>query len=165
MPYIPYNPFNNGSIIQEDASSDYPKINFAEKKLFGHTFAKEDITHRLSRLEKRLFKTDYPYMSLAERTDNISSQVGLDQYAGISQNELAKMEQRIFMKIYPKDDVQMRITRLEKEIFGAMQAGDLDERFDVLRSATKYYNAFPPKLANQIPYYSNPYQYQQGVIY
>ena len=96
-------------------------------------------------------------MSLADRMENIISRVGFDRYADISQRELAIMEQRIFMKTYPKDSVEMRIVRLEKEIFGAMQGGDLNTRYDVLRTATKYYNAYPHKLSNQIPYYSNPY--------
>ena len=156
IPYVPYKPYNM-PIIHEDKGSDYPKITQAEQQLFGRSYTNEDITNRLSRLENKLYGKELDYLSLSERTDNISRNIGMNEYSTISQNELAQMEQRIFMKIYPNDDSQMRITRLEKEIFGAMQAGDLDERFNTLKSATQYYNAFPPNLANQIPYYSNPY--------
>ena len=96
-------------------------------------------------------------MSLSERSENITRKIGMNSYTTVSNNELAQMEQRIFMKTYPYDDPQMRITRLEKEIFGAMQGGDLTQRVETLRSATKYYNAFPPQLSNQSTYYSNPY--------
>ncbi|MBO5948507.1 hypothetical protein J6Q66_06710 [bacterium] len=156
IPYTPYKPYNMPA-IHEDKGFDYPKITQAEEQIFGKNFINEDITNRLNRLEKKLFGKNLDYLSLSERTDNISRNVGFNQYASISPNELAEMEQRIFMKIYPNDDAQMRITRLEKEVFGAMQAGDLDERYETLKSATQYYNAFPPNLANQIPYYSNPY--------
>lgn len=167
VPYKPYNPYNTTTPNNTNYLSQYPKIDKAEKKLFGKIFRNEDITSRLSRLESKLFQTNYHYLSLAERTENISQKIGFNEYATISQNELAQMEQRIFMKIYPHDNTQMRITRLEKEIFGAMQGGDLDERFETLQSATQYYNAFPSNnLSNQIPYYSNPYyeSFQQPKI-
>ena len=159
LPYTPYNPYNSGStVVMKDVNeSAYPKINQAEQRIFGRTYANEDITGRLSRLESKIFGKAFPYMSLSERTENITQRVGLDSSAVISNNELAQMEQRIFMKTYPYDDPQMRVTRLEKEIFGAMQGGDLAQRVETLRSATKYYNAFPPKLSNQSTYYSNPY--------
>ena len=156
LPYSPYNPYAS-TTSREDTDTDYPKINLAEKQLFGKTYQNEDITNRLSRLEHKLFKTNYQYLSLAERTDNITRKMQIGEFSGISPRELSVMEQRIFMKTYPQDDAEMRITRLEKEIFGAMQGGDIKERFETLQSATKYYNAFPPKLSNQIPYYSNPY--------
>ena len=157
LPYNPYSPYESTSTTREDADTDYPKINLAEKQIFGRTYQNEDITSRLSRIESKLFGTSYKYMSLAERTDNISQKIGIGEFLNISPRELSSMEQRIFLKTYPQDDAEMRITRLEKEIFGAMQGGNIQERFETLQSATKYYNAFPPKLSNQIPYYSNPY--------
>jgi len=156
LPYNPYNPYAETSAIREDADTDYPKINLAEKKIFGKTYANEDITTRLSRLENKLFGNNYQYMSLSERTDNINQKIGIGEFSNVSPRELSKMEQKIFMETYPNDDIDMRITRLEKEIFGAVQGGEIEERFDTLKNAAKYYNTYPQNFSNQKFYYSAP---------
>lgn len=50
--------------------TDYPTVSQMEQKLFGKTFVKEDITLRLSRLEKQVFKITQNG-GLADRVDNL----------------------------------------------------------------------------------------------
>lgn len=50
--------------------TDYPTVTQMELKEFGKTFAKEDITQRLTRLETQVFKMPQAG-SLSDRTDNL----------------------------------------------------------------------------------------------
>lgn|GEM_PF-1795538 len=62
----------NGSVnaSPEPGETDYPTVSQMELKLFSKTFPKEDITQRLARLEKQVFKMPQTG-SLADRTDNL----------------------------------------------------------------------------------------------
>lgn len=61
--------------------TDYPTVGQMEQKLFGRTYAKEDITVRLARLEKQVFKI-VQGGSLADRVDNLRLVVLGDVPAG-----------------------------------------------------------------------------------
>ncbi len=50
--------------------TDYPTVSQMELKLFGKTFVQEDITQRLARLEKQVFKIQQNG-ALADRVDNL----------------------------------------------------------------------------------------------
>lgn len=51
-------------------ATDYPTVTQMEQKVFGKSFVQEDITQRLSRLEKQVFKSTQNG-SLADRSDNL----------------------------------------------------------------------------------------------
>jgi hypothetical protein len=56
--------------VPEAGETDYPTVTQMELKAFGKTFAKEDITQRLTRLENKVFKMPQTG-SLSDRTDNL----------------------------------------------------------------------------------------------
>jgi len=71
-------------------------------------------------------------------TDNETLVAG--QFSG-----LENMERQIFNQTFEYDLAKNRIERLEQKIFGAIQNGTLEERFLVLKSASKNYKAFNPE--------------------
>jgi hypothetical protein len=65
----------SSSPMQQEATpapgeTDYPAVTQMEQKRFGKTYAQEDITQRLTRLEKNVFKT-VQTGALADRVDNL----------------------------------------------------------------------------------------------
>lgn len=134
-----------------DASVSYPKIDKIEHSLYGHSYSKQDILARLSRIESSIFSTTYPNLSLSQRVDNIVANFNqINNYKNISKNELSNIESKIFHQSYPENDVQSRIERLEQQVFGAVQSGDITSRYETLRTVTRKTNT------NQ--YAQNPYQ-------
>src|SRR5574344_2048603 len=101
---------------QESIKENYPKIDEVEQKIFNQTFNNDDVSKRLDRIELSLFKKKYIHRSLSQRLDNVLGYMAEnEQFSGISTNELSMIEKRIFNRIYNKDDILTRITRLEKE--------------------------------------------------
>ena len=72
---------------------------------------------------------------------------------------ISKLEKQVFQETFEGDSPQVRIERLEQKIFGAVQNGDLQERFYVLQSAVKTYKTF-----NQSPQYAQNYSYRPPVF-
>lgn len=85
MPSTPKAPVNTGNLPGQTAGqttasqssgtpapneTDYPTISEMERKLFSKTYTNEDITTRLARLEKEVFKVPQTG-TLAERSDNL----------------------------------------------------------------------------------------------
>jgi len=60
----------SASPAPEPGETDYPTVSQMEQKLFGKTYVHEDITLRLNRLEKEVFKT-VQTGALADRVDNL----------------------------------------------------------------------------------------------
>lgn len=137
--------------------NSYPKVSQVENILFKQSFDNEDIYYRLNRIEQKMFKKTNTNLSLAERLDYVISRIDPAQMYNIPLDGLAKAEYKIFNRQYPNDDLETRIIRLEKEMLGAMQSGNLDERYEVVASAAKHYNAFP--YTDQQPFGQQPYTY------
>lgn len=120
---------------------NYTVISRIEQTLFGHSFENQDISLRLSRIEKSLFTTTYPSATEAQRIDNIISNFNqINKYPNISQNVLSKMESRVFSQNFPQNNPQHRIERLEQKVFGAVQSGDINSRYEALKIAINTYN-------------------------
>lgn len=138
-------------------NENYPKITQIEFNLFKKTYEKENIYNRLSRIEKRIFRRNFDSMPLATRVDNILANIDPGVMYNISTRELARLETKVLGRTYPNDDTDSRITRLEKEMLGAMQGGNLSERFDTVKTAAKHYNSFPEIVQSQnvYPQYNN----------
>jgi len=133
-------------------TENYPKITQLETYMFKRTYERENIYKRLSRLEYKIFNTEFPNMPLASRVENILTNVDSGIMFNISEKELAKIEFKTFGRNFPNDDTESRITRLEKEILGAMQGGNLRERFDTIQTASKHYNTYPEIIQTQNAY-------------
>lgn len=144
----------------QGAYENYPKIAQVEAILFNRSYDGQNIYNRLSRIEQRLFKRQFKNMPLASRVDNILANVDEGQMYGISTRDLAKLESRIFGRTFPTDDSDTRITRLEKEMLGAMQQGNLRQRYAVVKNAAKHYNAFPQQTARNSAFTPNNYYNQ-----
>lgn len=136
-------------------TNSYPKITQVENILFNMSYANEDIYDRLNRIETKMFNHLNSDLSLAERVDNIIGQIDPSQLYNIPIEKLAQIENKLFGRTYPNDDTETRIIRMEKEMLGAMQGGDLDERYQTVADAAKHYNAFPYQE-------QQPYQGQQA---
>lgn len=142
-------------------STNYPDISRIEQSLYGKSFDNQDIALRLSRIEKSLFTTTYPTASEAQRIDNIISNFNqINKYPNISQNVLSRMESKVFRQSFPQNNAQRRIERLEQQIFGAVQSGDLSSRYEALKIAANSYNKTPTNTDN--PYSSNNNLAQNG---
>lgn len=122
-------------------NSSYPDVSRIEQSLFGRTFENENISLRLSRIEKSMFSTTYSGSSDSQRIDNIISNFNqINKYPNISQNELSRLESRIFSQNFAQDNPQRRIERLEQQLFGAIQSGSLISRYEAIKMAAKSYN-------------------------
>lgn len=145
-----------------EIDESYPKVTQLEITLFKRAYENESIYNRLSRIENRMFKRNFNSMPLASRVDNIFANLDPALIYNISLKELARLETKVLGRTYPNDDTESRITRLEKEMLGAMQGGKLTERFETVKTAAKHYNSYPEIAQSQGVYsgYStgtNPY--------
>lgn len=135
----------------------YPKITELEGILFRKTYENQNIYNRLNRIENKVFRRTFPNLALADRMDNIMNNVDPGIAYNINPNDLGKIESKILGRTYAGEDIDSRITRLEKEMLGAMQAGNLKQRYEVVRSASRHYNTFPMQQQKTVytPYYNN----------
>lgn len=117
---------------------NYNDITKIEQKLFGKTYSNQNISTRLSRIEKSLFSTTYSSSPDNQRIDNIISNFNqINKYPDISTTGLSRLESQIFNEKFPQSSAQRRIERLEEQLFGAVQSGDLDARYRTLQIAVK----------------------------
>lgn len=131
---------------------NYPKISEVERSLYGRVYANQDITLRLARLEKSIFSATYPNSTLSQRVDNIILNFNqINQYSNISKTGLSRIEAKVFGRNYAQSDPQSRIERLEQELLGAIQEGDLAKRYETVKTAANSYNN---NMAQD--YYQNP---------
>lgn len=122
----------------------YPKISQIEKAVFGKSFENRDIVDRVGGLEKRIFSATYPNLSLSQRVDNIVVNYNqMHDFNNISKNALSNMERKVFSRNYAQDNTESRVGRLEEQVFGTMRGGDIETRFNTLKTAVNNYNVNP----------------------
>lgn len=153
--FPPLQPVNQTNSIQDYSNSitsvpdpfvgnstpNYSDISRIEQSLFGRNYDGQNINIRLTRIEKILFTTTYPGTPATQRIDNIISNFNqLNKYPNISQNALSKMESKVFGQNFPQNNTQRRIERLEQKIFGAVQSGDMNSRYEAIKIAMNTYN-------------------------
>ena len=141
---VPYNPYQAPGV-----NENYPKITKIEYVLFKKSYEKQSIYNRLSRIEKKIFKQSFDNLPLATRMDNITSNIDSGVMYNISSNELSKLERKVLGRTYEGDDTESSITRMEKEMLGAMQSGNLNTRLETIKTASKHYNSYPEILQSQ----------------
>lgn len=144
----------------QDSSVNYPRLNQIENSMYGRIFANQDILLRIARIEKSMFNTTYPNLPISQRVDNIVSNFNqLNQYPNISKNMLNKMEAKVFNKSYSENDIESRIEGLEEQIFGAAQGGDINSRYENLKTA---FNSYKPNQYLSDSYQNPPVRTQGG---
>ena len=141
----------NSIAASYSSAENYPKITALENTIFHKTYENQDIYARLKRLEKKLFRRTFDNMALSDRMDNILNNVDPAIVYNINQKELAKIENKILGRSFEYESIDERITRLEKEMLGAMQGGNIKQRYEVVKSAARHYNAFPAYTAGGTP--------------
>lgn len=139
------------SAASTSSAENYPKITALENTIFNKTYENQDIYSRLKRLEKKLFRRTFDSMALSDRMDNILNNVDPAIVYNINRRELAKIENKILGRSFEGETIDERITRLEKEMLGAMQGGNIKQRYEVVKSASRHYNAFPAYTAGGTP--------------
>ncbi len=118
-----------------------PAIIQIERSLFGRNFNTQSIPARLSRIENSLFTTSYPNANIVQRIDNIISNYNqLNKYPNISNATLSKLEQRVLRQTFAANTPVNRIERLEQQLFGAVQTGDINARLETIKIAAQNYN-------------------------
>lgn len=138
----------------------YSNLGKVEQALFGKSFGNQNINNRLSRIEKALFTTTYPNSTSSQRIDNIISNFNqINKNPNISKNTLSKLESKVFNQTFVQNSAQRRIERLEEQVFGAVQSGDLEARCKTLQIAAK---SFKNNDANFDDDFSDPMAMQQS---
>lgn len=142
------------------SNANYPDISKIEQKLFGQTYQNQNIAERLARIERTIFTTTYPDSPINQRIDNVISNFNqATKYPNISQNVLSKMESQVFNQKFTQYNPQRRIERLEEQMFGAVQSGNLEARYRALQLALKNSNKIQA-AAN--PYNVDPFNMNSG---
>ncbi len=57
---------------------------------------------------------------------------------------IEKIEKKVLLQTYEYDSPKNRIERLEQKLLGAVQTGDLNQRFDTLKTIARNYKAYDP---------------------
>lgn len=139
-------------------ATGFPDLSEIESSLYGRNYPSQKMSSRLSRIEKSLFNATYPNSTNLQRIDNIISNFNqINKYPNISKSTLSKIETQIFNQKYSMNNPQRRIERLEENLFGATQSGDLNTRFNNVQQAVKAYASNSnPALNNIYPNYNTP---------
>lgn len=119
------------------------KISQVERTLFGKTYASQNLASRLARIERAMFNTTYTSAPEVQRIDNIISNYNqINKYPNISSNDLSSLENQVFSQTFPQYSTQRRIERLEQQMLGAVQGGDMTSRYEMLRRAGRNYRPY-----------------------
>ena len=142
-----------------------------ENIIWGFEYSKDSAQKRLDRIEKNVFGEITNNLSSEKRIEKIVKAIGIESYEDskkpayeLAQNEVAQvnypqidtLEYQIFKSTYQKENIYKRLDRLEKEIFGSPQDGDLALRTDRLKAYIKKDTVAQNKNPNY--YYEQPYQ-------
>lgn len=126
--------------VEQASNITYSRITEIEQSLYGRTYQGQNIANRLTRIERSLFNKSYPSSTNLQRLDNVVSNYNqINRYPNISTNVLSKLERQIFSQSYPQYNTQRRLERLEQQILGATQSGDINARYELLKTAARNY--------------------------
>lgn len=109
-----------------------------EMTLFGKSFSAQNTSKRLARIEQKLFAQSYSTASDDQRIDNIISNFNqMNKYPNISSGTLTKIERQVLSQTFEQNGAKRRIERLEEQMFGAVQSGDLTARYEAVKMAAQ----------------------------
>lgn len=130
-------------VTQNNTIASHNKITQAEQTILGQTYENQHIAIRLNRLEKTVFNRTYPKMSYEQRMNNIIVNYKNNVRKNNTYSGLSKLERKIFNKTYDNDLPENRVSRLEEQIMGTIQSGDLNSRYNILKNAANPYCGIP----------------------
>lgn len=134
---------NNIKPVSFTTDSKDQRLTLVEKNIYGKSFEHQEVNLRLNRLEKSMFNKTYPSLSNEERIENLFVNYNYEVRQAIPQ-ELSDMENCVFKKVYAQDDDLTRVSRLESEVLGAIQRGNLNNRMNTLKNAIEASNVKSP---------------------
>src|SRR5574344_142525 len=129
------------------------KLNEIEQNYYGYTYS-DNVESRLARIETSLYSQPskgniqkrlnrlYKDLNIVNAQDQNTQtamkdeskpDIGPKADAGIKYPIVDTMEQKIFKKAYLNDDIYVRLSRLEKQVFKKESTRSLNERTDALR--------------------------------
>jgi len=119
--------------------SDYPTVTALEREVFGRDFLREDVTHRLDRLERRAFGQASTGVPLADRVDRLMAQypnaaAEVARYTRAASGQTGDGPVSSALRDLPSDsgqfvgnlDTYTKVSALEKRFFnGKTYSGEL----------------------------------------
>lgn len=121
-------------LYRADSCNMYDNLSGLEKQVYGKKYDSDDISSRLERLENSLYgtKSEGPFIERINRLENTIN-VTKSQTSGIKQQVILELlENRYFGVIYKEENIESRLSRLEKTVSGMPFIGSVDFRFDNL---------------------------------
>jgi hypothetical protein len=125
---------------QRPDATDYPTVTALEREVFGRDFIHEDVSHRLSRMEKKVFGQSYPQTAMIDRVDKL-----LERYPNVSTAHTTTVDTAASPAIrdLPSDssqfvgssrDIYTKVDELERKFFNGNTTPNalLTERLDRL---------------------------------
>ena len=125
-----------------------------ENEVWGFSYDNETDLERTQRLEKQVFGKAESSTDIQKRIDKLTKTLGIetleeaksslsDLYVGekagpnVQYPQIDALEGELLGSVYKTDDINVRLERLEKKVFGAKQEGDLSIRTDNLKRHTQ----------------------------
>ncbi len=155
------------------------QISKMESTIWGFTYEKDDISKRLSRIEKNVFGKTNQGLKKEDRVKKLNEVLGLEtsedkiklaqqgyekEAEDVSYPQIDQLEYQTFQETFERENIYKRLERLEKKIFGSKQEGTLSLRTDrlkayiqkdVIAQNPKYYTKKPYQTTENIEQYMN----------
>lgn len=153
------------------------QISKMENAIWGFTYEKDDISKRLSRIEKNVFGKANQGLTKENRVKKLNEVLGYEtpedkiklakeeyekEAEDVNYPQIDQLEYQTFSQTYEKENIYKRLERLEKKIFGSKQDGTLSLRTDrlkayiqkdVIAQNPKYYTKKPYQTTENIEQY------------
>ncbi len=124
-----------------------------ENEVWGFSYENETDIQRIERIEKQIFGIANPKITPEKRVDKITKSLGLETYeeakssladlyvqekegVGVEYPQIDALESALLGKTYKNENINFRLERLEKKVFGAKQNGELSQRTEALKKHT-----------------------------
>lgn len=142
--------FLNGSSSSFALSAIQEQLTRIENEVWGFSYDNESDLERTQRLEKQIFGKAETTTDIQKRIDKLTKTLGIetlqeaksslsDLYVGekagpnVEYPQIDMLENQLLGSVYKTDNINTRLERLEKKVFGAKQEGDLSIRTDNLK--------------------------------
>lgn len=176
--------FVNGMNCSYAAANTKEQLTRIEKEVWGFSYDNESDLDRTQRLEKQVFGKADTTPDIQKRVDKLTKTLGIetleeaksslsDLYVGekagpnVEYPQIDLLENQLLGSVYKTDDINKRLERLEKKVFGAKQEGDLSIRTENLKRHTRVSsndNPLDSMARNNYNNYQNNRQMQDDEI-
>jgi hypothetical protein len=177
------------AVQQPPDATDYPTVTALERQVFGRDFIRDDVRHRLGRLEKKVFGQSYDQSALVDRVDRLLARYpGVNshadptpgdsvpgsalnnlpsdssQFAGSGRDVYTKVDalekSLLNGKANPNSLLTERLDRLEAKVYGHTFSGEsIDTRVSRLMRSYEVNTGTQPRPGFQA---RQPYQHPVG---